>query len=103
MKRLLQKSLIAAASAVILTAASGSAVLAAADDAGRDLRTTQEELRRRELENRTYQELERRAQEKPEEKDKQLKRDVPEVTFELKKVKHNPSRVLKEEELQAIF
>ena len=103
MKRLLQKSLIAAASAVILTAASGSVVLAAADDAARDLRTTQEELRRRELENRTYQELERRAQEKPEEKDKQLKRDVPEVTFELKKVKHNPSRVLKEEELQAIF
>ena len=75
----------------------------AVDDAGRDLREMQEQNRRREVLDTAHQELERRAAEKPQEREKKLAPEVPEVSFELKKVIHTPSRVLSEKELSEIF
>ena len=75
----------------------------AVDDAGRDLREMQEQNRRREVLDTAHQELVRRAAEKPQEREKKLAPEVPEVSFELKKVIHTPSRVLSEKELSEIF
>ena len=62
----------------------------ALDDAGRDLREMQEQNRRREVLDTAHQELERRAAEKPQEREKKLAPEVPEVSFELKKVFNQP-------------
>jgi len=77
--------------------------LALSNDAASELRELREEMQRQRMEAESRQELERRATEKPDEDKKPLSPDVPEVTFELKKVTHTPSRVLKEEELREIF